>query len=224
MVTLRKARQYRFLNLLAALLLLMLLFPVFARHVGATRFLGLAFTVLLIAGVAASGETRKRLLTAMVIGAPMLVAAWGASLSDAILLRVLSQAGAVLFYVFLLRIVLRAVFSHERVEADTLYGAACGYLLIGMAWTSVYAVVVLAVPDALVGPAITAPPTWPDLMYFSFATLTTLGYGDMVPATGGTRSLAIVEAATGVLYIAIVVARLVGLYRGNEPDTAPDTD
>lgn len=220
MVTPRKARQYRFQTLLAALLLLMLLFPVFAQYVEAPRAISVVFTVLLVSGVAAAGETRRRLLTAVVIGAPMLVASWAAGFSDAIVLRLVSQAGAVVFYVFLLRIVLRAVFSQETVESDTLYGAACGYLLIGMAWTSLYAVAVIVDPQALTGSGLEISggrSTWPDLMYFSFVTLTTLGFGDIVPSSTVARSLATTEAAAGVLYVAIVVARLVGLYRADDP-------
>jgi hypothetical protein len=227
MVAPRKARQFRFQNLLAALLIILVLFPVFARYVGTALFLGITFTLLLIAGVVAAGETRRRLWAAAMIGAPMLIAAWGANLSDSVLMRFLSQGAAVVFYVFLLRIVLRAVFSHETVEADTLYGAACGYLLIGMAWTSVYALAALFDPQAFAGNLLDGDgvsPTWPDLLYFSFATLTTLGYGDITPAASGTRSLATVEATTGVLYTAIVVARLVGLYRGNNIQAAKRPD
>lgn len=220
MVTLRKARQYRFQTLLAALLLLMLVFPLIERHLETRLLIGLVFTILLVSGATAAGETRRRLLTALVIGTPMLVAAWATRLSDAIVLRILSQVGAVIFYVFLLFVVLRAVFSQQTVRADTLYGAACGYLLLGMVWTSLYAVAVLFNPQALTGSGLgieRAPPTWPDLMHFSFVTLTTLGYGDIAPASALARSLSITEATTGVLYIAILVARLVGLYRGEDP-------
>jgi hypothetical protein len=54
---------------------------------------------------------------------------------------------------------------------------------------------------------------WSDLMFFSFVTLTTLGYGDITPVTSAARSLAVIEAVFGVLYNAILIARLVGLYR-----------
>jgi len=54
---------------------------------------------------------------------------------------------------------------------------------------------------------------WSDLLFFSFVTLTTLGYGDITPVTSAARSLAVIEAVFSVLYNAILIARLVGLYR-----------
>ena len=56
------------------------------------------------------------------------------------------------------------------------------------------------------------PLAWDDFMYYSFVTLTTLGYGDITPLTQTTRSLAILEAITGVFYTTVLVARLVGVY------------
>jgi len=114
-----------------------------------------------------------------------------------------------------------SVFRHtlggETVTTDKLYGAVCAYVLIGLVWAGLYSAVhLLHEPSFAVSTYGAAPPhelRFPDLVYFSFVTLTTLGYGDIAPLTPQAKILAIIEAIAGVFYLAILVARLVGLYR-----------
>ena len=102
----------------------------------------------------------------------------------------------------------------ERVTTETLVGAVSGYLLLGIAFAFLFEAVETLQPGAhnlgSVGDAVS--PVFPDIFYFSFVTLTTIGYGDVSPASDGARLLAIVEGVTGQFYIAAVVARLVSLF------------
>ena len=90
-------------------------------------------------------------------------------------------------------------------------GAGAVYLLLGLTWASAYELLHILRPEVWTGAASEAPvsQTW---IYYSFVTLTTMGYGDITPVHPVARSLAILEAVTGQLYLAITLARLVALH------------
>lgn len=96
---------------------------------------------------------------------------------------------------------------------DTLCGAIAVYLMIGLTWSLAYVLLEHLHPGSF---RLTAAGMQgvdgKDLLYFSYVTLATLGYGDVVPATDGARSLAVLEGLCGTVYMAILVARLIGLH------------
>ena len=101
----------------------------------------------------------------------------------------------------------------DRVTADTIYSAVSVYLLMGMAWTLAFLLLEIATPGSFSFPE---PLTDYDnsfdrLLGFSFTTLTTLGYGNIAPATSQADALANAEAVSGTLYLTVVIARLVGI-------------
>jgi hypothetical protein len=116
--------------------------------------------------------------------------------------------GATLAYV-----VARAVFAPGRVTYHRIIGAVLVYLSVGHIFVGLYGMVGLLEPQALSGLNFTAagPTLASDLIYFSFVTLTTVGYGDIVPVHPLARSLCSVEAIIGQLYPATLLARLVTL-------------
>ncbi len=130
-----------------------------------------------------------------------------------------SHAAETAFYALVVGVVARDVFGRSRVTADTLAGAVCVYLLLGLAWTSAYALLLGWQPEAL---SSLQSGRWTELLFFSFTTLSTTGYGDITPATQAARSLALLEYVVGVLYVAILVARLVSMYRDDDGDGVPE--
>jgi hypothetical protein len=105
------------------------------------------------------------------------------------------------------------VFSAGTVTFDRILGAIALYVLVGVVWAESYQLVSLRVPGAFAGiPHDGGPPDRSIWLYFSFVTLTTVGYGDITPVAHAARSLAILEALIGQLYPAIVLARLVSLH------------
>jgi hypothetical protein len=121
----------------------------------------------------------------------------------------------ILFLAFTIVSLLRAVIRSERITHDTIYGSLNVYLLMALAWGCAYLLLETIQPGALSMDAVRHPNhhiDWYDCIFYSFVTLTTIGYGDIVPVTDRARSLSILEAVCGVLYVAVLVSRLVGLY------------
>jgi hypothetical protein len=101
----------------------------------------------------------------------------------------------------------------RTVTTEHLYTAASIYLLIGISWFALYSAIENIYPGSFLQTAAGSTNRPSDLLYFSLVTLTTLGYGDILPASGEVRMLAALEAITGVLYVAITVALLVSAYK-----------
>lgn len=117
------------------------------------------------------------------------------------------------FLIFLLIIfIIRDLFSGQKIKADKIYGAAASYLLMGVMWACLYSAIIFINPDSVIKANGAALTRYSEIQYFSFTTLCTLGYGDIIPNCMITMVLSNLEVITGSLYLAILVARLVGLY------------
>ena len=105
------------------------------------------------------------------------------------------------------------IFTAHTIDRDILYAAVATYILIGGVFITVYGMIETLQPGSFLDTAFPDRPiVWQQLSYYSYVTLTTVGYGDILPRTMWARSLATLEAITGVLYTTIIMARLVSLY------------
>jgi voltage-gated potassium channel Kch len=95
-----------------------------------------------------------------------------------------------------------------------------GYLTLGLVWTMFYMVLSHFSPGAFAPPPGVLDRT--SALYFSFITLTTVGYGDISPVSNGARMMAVLEAIFGTFYVAILISRLVALHTANPPSPAGD--
>jgi hypothetical protein len=125
------------------------------------------------------------------------------------------------FLALLTTAIVFTVLRSEVMDTDTLIGGVCAYFILGVTWGSAYALIELMSPGSFaVSPGLAAAGNWhipthpitPLMQYFSFVTLTTVGYGDMSPLTHMARLVSMLEALTGQLYLAVLVGRLVGLH------------
>ena len=110
---------------------------------------------------------------------------------------------------------LRAVIRHRVVSAETISMSISVYLLMGITWGLLYVLIYVRHPQAFNFPGSTPPfgdTIFPTLVYFSFATITTVGFGDITPVLMQARYAAVAEGIAGQFYLAILVARLVGMY------------
>jgi prepilin signal peptidase PulO-like enzyme (type II secretory pathway) len=108
--------------------------------------------------------------------------------------------------------ILRELIPTEQVTSDIIKGGICVYFLLGFFWAAAYNIVQIFDPDSFSSAAQTVNQA--DLLHFSFTTLATVGYGDIVPTSKTARVLANLEGMTGVLYPAVFIARLVSLHNG----------
>lgn len=180
---------------------------------------GIGFSVLVVFAVWSVGR-RQRLVT-VGLALPTLASHWTLLLSHSELLRALGFAIVSIFLTFLTMVILLAVFRDETVTADTIVGAVCAYFLLGMTWGTYYALVDLVSPGGFsiseglsnaMGSTSPAAPFIPLMQYYSFTTLATLGYGDVSPLSPMARGLSVLEGITGQLYLAVLIARLVGMH------------
>ena len=119
-----------------------------------------------------------------------------------------------------LYIVLRhALLGSEAPMLDRVIGAASGYFLLALLWSRFYSLILLFSPESFRDGATGAPPDSASVLYFSLVSLTTLGYGDITPITPYARLTSAIHAGIGSLYIAIVVAALVGRLRDSTPSS-----
>lgn len=131
------------------------------------------------------------------------------------------------FFVLIAFAIIFDIFHSQEVTTDTISGAACLYLLIGIIWGEAYGLLEHLYPGSFyyslpmkVGPRITSS----FFTYFSFVTLTTIGYGDISPVSEGAKLLVIAEAILGQLYIAIFLARIIASYQGRKKSVPPSKD
>ncbi len=117
-----------------------------------------------------------------------------------------------LVYICVIVLLLRYVFGPEVMDGDRLWGAAAAYLMIGILWCFLYALVELERDQTFLVRGEPNNLALIDLLYFSFSTLTTIGFGDIVPLSPGAQVAAIFEGIVGTLFLAILIAKLVGVY------------
>jgi len=166
-------------------------------------------SAVLVSGAVAATRRRWALVAVAVVAVAALGVRWGTWLLSGNELEELRATAVLATLVPLCIVILRLVMRQGRVTRRRIQGAIAAYVLLGLTWSYAYALVAPWSPSAfrgVDGGAAGAP-----LIYFSFVTLTTLGYGDITPVDPAARSLAILEALTGQIYPAILLARLVSL-------------
>lgn len=159
---------------------------------------------------------RTLLICAILLAIPAVLQQFLLFRADAGLLSLLGTLLSFAFDVFVVVLIFRHVFAQREVKSETIFGAICIYLLIGYGFASVYKMVADLQPQAFYfDPATTlqAAPNRFDFIYYSFATMTSMGAQGITPVTRQARSFTIMESVLGLLYLAILIARLMAGYR-----------
>jgi Ion channel len=174
------------------------------------RFLGDALvSLMLVTGAAAVADRARAVLIVSGIAVAALVVRWASWLFPAADLAVWREISTLVTLVALCCVVLAVVLRRGPITTRRIEGAIAVYLLLGFTWAQVYELVALWHPGAFTG-AVDGRGSRP-WTYYSFVTLTTMGYGDIMPVHPLARALAVLEALTGQLYLTIMLARLVSL-------------
>jgi voltage-gated potassium channel len=218
-----KGFQFSVRQILVWLILLFIARPIAETGWG-QRAEAVLYSLVLLSTLVAVGARRLELLVSLVLILPALTFRWLShlfSLSPTDPLPRICMALAFCFTIFqLLRFVLRA----QRVNLDVLCAGISVYLLLGQVWGLFYLLIDRWVPGSFIFPGLAghAAALAPDeAFYFSMCTITTAGYGDIIPSSPFARTLATLESTTGVLYMAVLIGRLVALHLADHARSRP---
>ena len=204
--------RHPFIFLLVMLFLLLAVTP-FLEGFARLRFLFNAFlSAVLVSAVYALSQKIRNLAIAALLAIPMLISIWTQYLVKSEAIFLIGRICGACFIAFTIFHILQNIFHEQDVTKDTIAGAAAVYLLFGLMWSFLYGVLEHIEPGSF---AISEAQTLGErniFIYYSFVTITTLGYGDIMPVTYIASSLAVMEAVVGQLYLVVLVAWLVGMY------------
>lgn len=203
----------RWVYLFLTLLLLLVLYPFIKESdlPNGPLILYLLNGIVILAIMYEVSYTLLEFLIALAFGLPSIVLGWFPL--DPIIILCQSILHTIL-YTYAIFMILSVLMPQKRADIETIYGTISVYILIGLCWTNIYQIVDFFTPGSFVfsNPLIDRPFDWSDYLYYSFVTLTTLGYGDIVPIAPQARSCAVLEAIFGVIFIAVMVSKTIGLY------------
>jgi len=202
----------RCLFLFAALTTLLVVMPYLAGSDLGRALVGLLNIVILATAVAAIERSRVSFAIAMVLGMPTLCFQILALQSGLPGYFALSWGFGAAFYAFTIAHLLHYVLRVDMMTSDKLYGAAAAYLMIAICWAYLYGVMQYFYPGAFGFQGTPKILDMGELIFYSFTVLTTAGFGDVTALVIQARFATLLEAVTGVMYVAILIARLTGVY------------
>ncbi len=208
----------RFLFLLISILCLLVIAPIFKGFVGIRILMDIFTTAILISGVYVVSKKRYVPLTAALLALPMLVSIWTNRFVEIPSLVLVGDCFGIAFIVFLVVVILSFIFREQEVTSNVIYGAIVVYLLIAIMWAFVFSVLESIHPGSFAVGEDQIEAGRSLFIYYSFVTITTLGYGDITPITPTANSFSFLEAITGQIYLVVLVARLVGIHIAQSMD------
>jgi len=213
----RRLTFHRFsaVELLVALALLFFFFPFVEEVKGGDIIVSILLSLVLLSAVLAVADRKAVFFIALLLAIPAIAGRWISHFRpDLVPPPVFLVAGLALI-AFVVANLLPFVLRAPAVNTEVLCASISAYLMLGLLWTVAYWLVAQMNPNAFVfNPAGGTKQTMAgfDAFYFSFITLSTVGYGDITPVSKIARWLAAAEAMTGLLYVTVLIARLVSLY------------
>jgi hypothetical protein len=211
----------KFLFLLVSLLLLFFFYPFVQRSTSGILILDIVFLIILLSSIYAISERKN----VFVISLFLAIAGFGTTVLNYFLMTVSLGLVAVsaygLFFAVMAVAMLSTIMKTKKVTTETIYASLCVYLLLGVIWTMLFSAIEIIEPGSFLSGG--APVVdfngepikrnvFANFIYYSFVTLTTLGYGDITPVSPHARALSSLEAVIGQLFIAVLIARLVGMH------------
>jgi Ion channel len=179
-------------------------------------------TLVLMLGALAVGQKRWALTVAGVLAVPAVAARWMFHLFPDLVPNEIFLILGLLFVTFVIARLMVFILRAPLVNSEVLCAGLSAYLLLGLLWSFAYALVAKLDPHAFIttiSSLADKPVIGFKALYFSLITLSTVGYGDIVPVSNVARMLAAMEAITGTLFIAVLIARLVALYSSQHSAT-----
>lgn len=201
--------------LLLSLFCLIIIYP-FLKNAGMFGKISLSILLssMLLTGAYVTGRGKRSLIFGIILS---IVAAGLQAFALTTKMSVFFRSVAVIYVVFLVYAiggVLRYLLVKGPINADKLHAALAGFIMLAFLWAFLFALLESVAPGSfnIAYRDAEEPNLFYPLLYFSFTTLTTVGFGDIAPVTDQARSLVIIEQLIGVFFVAVLIARLAGLY------------
>ena len=219
-VTLARLFAQRCFFLFLAQLAVIGVAPIAFRTDHGQVLLNLVDAIILLAAAAAVGRTTVSFGFAVVMASATMLLQFFAAHHDDHELWTLYMVCLAAYYAAVLVLLLAYVFRRDVMTMDKLWGAAAAYMLLGLAWAVVYALVQHHVPASFAIGGTPRDLDGADLLYFSFTVLTSTGFGDIVPVHHPAKTVVVFQQIVGTLYVAILIARLIDAYPSRRNDDA----
>lgn len=207
--------RFSFSQFLTALILLFLTGP-YVQQLEYGRLIETALTTLvMLSAILAIGGRGGSLVAALLLALPLFASQWIHHCVPFFLPEWIRIVAGIAFIGFVAARLLNFIFQMRKIDAESICAAISAYIMIGILWGMFYSLVELMQPGAFVftaGPSESRAMTPMNGIYFSFVTLATIGYGDIIPVSSTARMMAIMEATSGMFYVTVLISRLVSLY------------
>jgi voltage-gated potassium channel len=202
--------------LLISLVAMLVLLPLLTAEDSSRFWLSAMLTIILVAGPLSIATRRIGFYIALVLGAMATINSWfGNALGSSPLKMIGNIATVSVFLLMAVQIFRVYLFSRDDITGETLIAAINAYICIGITYAFAYSFLLTINPEAFSFPT-ADPVNFNTCVYLSFVTMTTLGYGDITPVSEFGMILTWTEALTGQLFIALTVARIVGIMVAKE--------
>jgi hypothetical protein len=175
-------------------------------------------TLVMIFSVHAVSREPRTLILAIILGAPAVAGKWINRMWPDLLPPAWFLVPAFIFFIFVVAHLVSFIVRSPRVDTDVICAGVAGFIMLGLVWAPLYLLAAQLNPEAFVlssGGKLDGFSAF----YLSFITLCTVGYGDVTPVSKVARMLAVIEAITGIFYMAVLISRLVSIY-----SSAPASD
>jgi hypothetical protein len=216
-----KFRRFSTVQLLVALVVLFISAPFVEELKGGGLILSVLFSLVLLAAVFAVADRKRTLAIALGLALPAITARWINFFRPRVVHPTVFLVCALLLLAFVIGHLLHFILHARVVTIEVLCASIAAYLMLGLMWTVAYWFVDQVTPGGAF--SFNTERGMHSMngftgFYFSFITLSTVGYGDITPVSQAARWLAAMEAMTGSLYVAVLIARLVSLYSSAKPN------
>ena len=201
--------RYKMFNFMVSIIILLVLSSILEGHKYGFLVLNTASTIVIILGIYAAGKNKRNIIILIILSLPWFLSEWIFTRSSETIFV------SILFFFFVIGTMIDHILHTDDVTADTLYEAVCVFLMLGLLWASFYNYLEYISPGIIFvenNIDLVKNLTANKIIYFSYTTLTTLGYGDITPVTPIGRIVSVLEAIFGQLFLAFLVARLVAIY------------
>src|SRR5438128_385073 len=215
-----KFRRFSTVQLLIALAVFFIWAPFVEEIEGGELIVSGLFSLVLLAGIVAVADRKRVLVIAIVLAIPAIAGRWVNHFRPDLVPPAVFLTAALILTGFVVVNLLRFILRAPSVTIEVLCASISAYLMLGLMWTMAYWLVDQLTPGGAFSfntNAGTRSMNGLTGFYFSFITLSTVGYGDITPVSRIARWLAAMEAMTGLLYVAVLIVRLVSLYSSPKP-------